>query len=452
MLHIIINTLAVLFRNKWPHINILGETGLLLGVGLCDEGDGNSFWPTVNGFRHDACDLTLGVWFGCSYGLRPVAVLADGPGMDLNKNGGTAAMSGYRVVSTRLVVAILATCLAAVYTVVNLAAYDWNPSIFLAVGEEAPPAPYVSAVLGTDVDMRPGPGHDGQYCFVTATDPLLIDSQIHLNASDRPTYRSQRILFPLVASAFGLLEGWAVAWGLLGLSVLTFGVGTYLTAMVAEGMGGSAWWGLAFAFNLGVISELLVGGGGHFALAFGMGAVAAVQRSRFGWSVVLLSLAALSREATLLFAAGVAVWLWSLGRRRLAVLHMAAPVLFAGLWAVYVRIRLGSASGVTEVEEFGLPFQGLVEAARLWPTDGLNLVAGVVVLVLLTMFVIRMIREPWLVGWAAVGFVPVAILFTRPVWFSYFDITRAVSPVITAYLLMAFAARGTARLEREAVR
>jgi hypothetical protein len=348
--------------------------------------------------------------------------------------------------------AILATALAALYTVVNLAAYDWNPSIFLAVGEAASPASYISDVLGDDVDMRSGPGHDGQYFFVTATDPFLTEPRIHLEASDRPTYRSQRILFPLIASGFGLLEGWTVAWGLLVISVLTFGVGSYGTALVAEGMGGSAWWGLAFALNIGVISELLVGGGGHFALAFGMGAVAAVQRSRFGWSVVLLGLAALSREATLLFAAGVAVWLWFVGRKRLAVLNLAVPTLFAGLWAMYVRIRLGSAPGVAGVEEFGLPFQGLIQAAQLWPTDGLNLVAGLVVVVLLTIFVIRMIRQPWLVGWAAFGFVPVAVLLTRQVWFSYFDITRAISPVITAYLLMAFAARGTPAREREELR
>ena len=136
--------------------------------------------------------------------------------------------------------AILATGLAALYTVISLAAFDWNPSIFLAVGEDAPPASYISHVLGDDIDMRPGPGHDGQYFFVTATDPFLIDPQVHLDASDRPTYRSQRILFPLVASGFGILEGWAVAWGLLVISVLTFGVGSYATALVAEGMGGSA--------------------------------------------------------------------------------------------------------------------------------------------------------------------------------------------------------------------
>ena len=43
-----------------------------------------------------------------------------------------------------------------------------------------------------------------------------------------------------------------------------------------------------------------------------------------------------------------------------------------------------------------------------------------------------------LVGWAFLGFVPLAILFTRQVWQSYFDITRAAAPVLTAFVLLVF--------------
>ena len=62
--------------------------------------------------------------------------------------------------------------------------------------------------------------------------------------------------------------------------------------------------------------------------------------------------------------------------------------------------------------------------------------------ILLALFVRRTFKQGWLVGWAALGFAPLALLLTRQVWLSYFDITRAVAPVITAYVLMAFASRG----------
>jgi hypothetical protein len=48
-----------------------------------------------------------------------------------------------------------------------------------------------------------------------------------------------------------------------------------------------------------------------------------------------------------------------------------------------------------------------------------------------------------LVGLAFVGFVPLALLLTEPVWRSYFDVTRAIAPVITAFILLAFAAKAS---------
>jgi hypothetical protein len=42
------------------------------------------------------------------------------------------------------------------------------------------------------------------------------------------------------------------------------------------------------------------------------------------------------------------------------------------------------------------------------------------------------------VGWAFLGFVALALVFTEQVWRSYFDITRAIAPVITSFVLLAF--------------
>jgi hypothetical protein len=65
-----------------------------------------------------------------------------------------------------------------------------------------------------------------------------------------------------------------------------------------------------------------------------------------------------------------------------------------------------------------------------------------VIILVLVLFVRRLFTTQWLIGFAVAGFVPLVVLLTRQVWFNYFDITRAVSPVITAFLLMAFAAKG----------
>jgi hypothetical protein len=342
-----------------------------------------------------------------------------------------------------LAVTITSLLLTTAFVVRNLAASDWNPSVFLALGADiAPTRDYAYALLGEDLDLRAGRGHDGKFFFAQANDPLLLDPEAHAAVLDRPVYRSQRILFPLLASGFGLLSPWGVVWGMLVLSVLSIAAGTYATALVARGMGGSPWWGLTFGLNIGVISELLVGGAGHLGFALVVFSVAAIQRGQSGWSLVALTGAVLAREVLLIGVAGIALWLWQRSHRRLAVLHMTVPVLAVVAWGIYVRIRIGWMTGVTEIEEIGWPFVGLWQAAKLWPESPKDMLVGVAIVVLLALFARRLVRSRWLVGYVAAGFVPVALLLTLQVWFSYFDITRAVSPVITAFLLLAFAAHG----------
>jgi hypothetical protein len=52
--------------------------------------------------------------------------------------------------------------------------------------------------------------------------------------------------------------------------------------------------------------------------------------------------------------------------------------------------------------------------------------------------VVRAVRSPTYVGWGSIGFVVLATLLTRQVWWRFFDITRATAPVITAYVLVTF--------------
>ena len=137
-------------------------------------------------------------------------------------------------------------------------------------------------------------------------------------------------------------------------------------------------------------------------------------------------------------AAGSAFWLWRRGERRDALLVGGIPLAAVGIWAIYLRFRIEFDTGVSEVQEIGVPFAGFIDAFRLWAGDPLNLVAGIAIMLLLLLFTRRVLISGQLVGWAFVGFVPLAILFTRQVWQGYFDITRAVAPVLTAFVLLVF--------------
>jgi hypothetical protein len=338
---------------------------------------------------------------------------------------------------------MVALVLGGALVVRNLVATDWDPTIFTAFGVDAPDTlEYGERLLG-EVDARSDLGHDGKFFFVQSNDPWYLAPSEHAVYLDRPLYRAQRMLYPVLAGGLGLFSPATVVWAMVAVNVAGLAAGSYATALVSRGMGGSSWWGLAFGLNVGLLSELLVGGAGIVGAALVFAAVAALQREHRGWALALITGAVLSREVLLLAAAGVGWWLWRRGERMWAVLLVVLPGLAVAAWAVYLRFRLGWDAGVDEVQELGLPFVGFIRAFELWDGRPMSMVAGVAVLALLVLFTRRVLSGGWLVGWATFGFVPLTILFTRQVWFNYFDITRAVAPVITAFLLMAFAARSS---------
>ena len=94
---------------------------------------------------------------------------------------------------------------------------------------------------------------------------------------------------------------------------------------------------------------------------------------------------------------------------------------------------------MSQVQEIGLPFVGFVQAIEGWTSDPLDMAVGVAIMVLFVLYTRRVLLSKHLVGWAFLGFVALGVVFTQQVWQSYFDITRAIAPAITAFVLMMFA-------------
>jgi len=313
-----------------------------------------------------------------------------------------------------------------------------DATIFVAFGEDAAPTrEYAESRLG-EVYLRPAQGHDGKFFFVQANDPLILEPENHAAVLDRPLYRSQRMLYPLLAGGFGLFGPEEIVWAMLIVNVLAMGVGTWMVARIAEEMGGSPWWGLAFALNIGFLSEVNIGGAGVVAAAAAFGAVLMFMRDRVPVGTGLLVAAVLAREAMLIAVVGIALWLWLQRRRKTAATVAVIPGLAVLAWAVYLRFRIGQGSVATEVQEIGWPLVGFVEAFASWLGDPLDLVVGIAMMALFVLFTRRVLISSHVVGWAFLGFVVMGLVFTEQVWRSYFDITRAVAPIITSFVLLVF--------------
>lgn len=343
-----------------------------------------------------------------------------------------------------MLVGLVGLLIASGLAVRLLVEHDGDPTIFAAFGEDSEITVLAEEQLGRQVVTREGIGHDGRFFFVLANDPWLTNPEAAA-LMDRPAYRAQRILYPMVAGGAGFLQTGAVVWGLLIVNLVAMGVGTWGVSTLASDMGGSPWWGLAFVLNVGLISEMNVDAAGVLAAAAAFWALVMLRRAQRFAGLALLTAAALSREVMLIAAAGSALWLWRRDERRTAVLAVAIPTAFVAVWGLFVRARLGSVGPGAEIEEIGWPLVGLVQAFEGWVSDPIDLAAGTAIFILLALFARRVFVSEEIVGWAFLGFVPVALLLTEQVWLSYFDISRAVAPVLTAFVLLLFTDASQAR-------
>jgi hypothetical protein len=334
-----------------------------------------------------------------------------------------------------------------------------NPSIFIALGEDSPRLTmYAQSLLGPVV-VRGALGHDGRFFFPQANDPLYLEPERHAVLLDRPVYRGQRMLYPLLAGGLGLLPSKVVVWSMLGINLVALGLGAAVAGRLAVLWGASPWLGLAVPLNLGLLSELDIGGAGVLAMLLALGGVYALSTPRSGATLagrgtmlasVLFTLAALSREVTLLFATGVVVVLF-LRHRRIIWQLLALPALAVGAWRLYLLVRLADLPSGGADNELGAPLVGIWEAFGYWLEDPIDLAIGVVLLTVLTAFALRAVRSRNLLAWGALPTVALALILSVYVWREPYDIARAIAPVLTAYpfLLFLSGAKRTTELSDE---
>jgi len=340
-------------------------------------------------------------------------------------------------------VALVGTVVNLLIIVSLLSSIEWDASALLRVGEEDRAiVGYVEERLSHVRPVAPL-GHDGKFYFIQAHDPLLLNPDDNASLIDRPVYRTQRMLYPLLASAGGLLRGWAAVWGLIVVNLVAIALGTWATSRLAVSLGASAWLGFAFALNPGVVFELVIDGAGALGWALAVVGVWLIFEGKYAGAVMAVAGAVLAREAMILVAIGLAVRLWKSDRMR-AIGMVVWPASVAFVWAVWVRLQLGVPLLTSESEEIGVPFVGLAGAISRWiEVPGRNLLFGLVVIVLLLVAAMQAARRPSLVAYSTLGFVVLAPLLTRQVWLNYFDITRAVAPVFTTFVLVLFAREST---------
>jgi hypothetical protein len=322
--------------------------------------------------------------------------------------------------------------ISALFALRLLVPNDMDPTIFVAFGDESPiQTPFGVRLLG-DVATRHGGGHDGQSFFILANDPWHLHPEEHAALLDRPAYRAQRMLFPMIAGGFGFFPPWTIVWAMLLTNVFALAAGAWFAAKLAVAGGLPPWLGLWVPLNVGLLFELDIGGGGILAYVFCLGAVYALLRDELGGASALFAAGALTRETMVIFAVGVFI-LWWLERRRFAWPIVLTPLAAMAVWSLYLGIRLQGVSGVGGgTGNFDLPFTGLMAGIVSWTKDPLRLIVSLVLVAAVTWFVPLALRSRIALAWGALPFAVLGLILSEHVWREPFNFSRALAPIFTA--------------------
>jgi len=268
-------------------------------------------------------------------------------------------------------IAVLA--LLAAYVVSALVAVDvgrnrdGDPVVDLLLpGAESPAAGVLADDFGAHA-LGPGVGHDGQFFYAVARQPM------HPRAAaedlDRPRYRLQRPLFPVLGWA---LHPWGGGRGLV-VALLVVNV----TALVAVGvlagrlsvrLGGSPW-PAAIALAPGAFFAMRLTTADLVALALMLLAILLAIQRRTAGAAGAGALTVLAREVSLAPLLGLAVAKRGPASRAPAL----AGAVVGGLWWLVLRATVPARGD--QIIELGPPLRGLRDATELW-LQGEDVVAG----------------------------------------------------------------------------
>ena len=269
-----------------------------------------------------------------------------------------------------------------IYAAITLARGNFDPKFFALIGPL-----YDPGVPGGQ------PGYDGQFAYQIARDPANGWLK-----TDVPAYRYQRILYPLAARVLALGSVDLSPWALIAINVIALAAGTFVTEEILAHYGASRWYALAFGLNAGMLMGVRLDLTEPLAYGLTQAGVLLFLKNRSTAAALALALAALTKETTLMFAAGAVLTCIAQrdGRRALKLgIIVGTPFV---IWQLVLRGWFGQ-FGVGSGGALATPFE-IVPLRGLWSIAAID--GRVFLLIAAIMLPLAVI--PALIGlWRTIG-------------------------------------------------
>lgn len=271
-------------------------------------------------------------------------------------------------------VVLIMGLLVLVFTLGRLAYGGWDPTRFVVAGDSyVDPA---QAPSGLTV-LENSTGYDGQFFYRLALDPFTSQGRDHGIVFDSPSYRQQRVVYPLMAwivSGFG--QSSAVPWALIFINIAALSSLAWFGTLLARRSGLHALWGLLLPGYAGFLVGLGRDTAEIVAAVLLVAGVWLIRERSFVPAAAVLTLAALARETSLLFPAAIgATWLvsrLSKGEDEPApppAYVAIVPVVSYALWLLVLRGIWGDLSFRAGAAIFEVPIISFLASV---PADGFS--------------------------------------------------------------------------------
>jgi hypothetical protein len=243
---------------------------------------------------------------------------------------------------------LIVAVIGLIYIGLTLARNNFDPTRFALIGSLYDPGV-----------PNGRPGYDGQFAYQIARDPDQGWTKV-----DVPAYRYQRILYPIAARLLALGNIELIPWALIAINFAALVGGTGLMEQLLKHYGASRWYALAYGLNAGTLMSVRLDLTEPLAYGLALLGIWWLLKDRMRWAAIAFALAALTKETTLLFVAGIGlVYLLRRDGRRLIEFGLITTLPFAG-WQLILLSRFGQL-GIGSGGALATPFE-IIPLRGLW--------------------------------------------------------------------------------------
>ncbi len=331
---------------------------------------------------------------------------------------------------------LLAALGAAAVMALLIAARLGGLSALLTVGETVPVRGLIEQEL-PDVTIHAEKGHDGQYFYAIARDPLASGDAPDLFTF--PAYRYTRIGFPLLAGGFGTFSPEATVLGMFLLTLTGFGLTVVATYRLAWREHLPSWTAAVAAASLPALLSVRFLVADSLALGLGLLGVLWFLEGRDRAALVALAFAALTKEVYLLLPLGMALSIaqagWAAGdSRRRALKYAFIPAIPLAMWSVFLLTRIGVGDSPRALS---WPFVGIVESIARWDqAPGREVAFAILALAVLIIAITAVVlKKDRIMAWLIMPWVGLMLVSSDEVWAFGNNALRVAAPLWTLGVL-----------------